>query len=292
MQQLGQACAQIVLKAAQHQFAPVDQRHLGAQGDERVSNSYNPRLRHAFFEYDAWLLGQTWSTFMILDIVEDLDFGGTAEGMVFVRQPQVRFTKGGFQAAIETSETTLTPWQAAGRQDSGNALSPDFVVRYNHGGDWGHVSASGLLRRLNHEFDDGTGTIENETATGIGLTVGGMVNFAERDDVRFQATAGCAYSGTGPMVCAMRPSSPAGSDASGRRSVKRRPPVRAASILISRPPPDVPPEIVARRPPAPATMSASVGTCNSGSSIRASIASKAMSSPVETTSPPEAAPSR
>lgn len=163
---------------------------MAGQGDERVSNSYNPRLRHAFFEYDKWLLGQTWSSFMILDIVEDLDFAGTAEGMVFVRQPQMRFTTGGLQFSVETSETTLTPWQEAGRMDSGNALSPDLVARYNHGADWGHVSAAALLRRLNHEFEDGTGVIENEATTGVGVTVGGMINLAERDDVRFQATAG------------------------------------------------------------------------------------------------------
>ena len=163
---------------------------LAGQGDERVSNSFNPRLRQAFFEYDEWLLGQTWSTFMILDIVEDLDFGGTAEGFVFVRQPQVRFTRGGLQVAVETSETTLTPWEESGRQDSGNAVVPDIVARYNLDGDWGHVSAAGILRRLNHEFEDGAGVIVNETETGFGLTVGGLVNFLERDDIRFQATAG------------------------------------------------------------------------------------------------------
>jgi hypothetical protein len=163
---------------------------LAGQGDERVSNSFNPRLRQAFFEYDEWLLGQTWSTFMILDIVEDLDFGGTAEGFVFVRQPQVRFTRGGFQVAVETSETTLTPWEESGRQDSGNAVIPDIVARYNLGGDWGHLSGAGILRRLNHEFEDGEGVVLNETENGFGFTVGGLVNFLERDDIRFQATAG------------------------------------------------------------------------------------------------------
>jgi hypothetical protein len=163
---------------------------LAGQGDERVSNSYNPRLRHAFFEYDKWLLGQTWSTFMILDLVEDLDFAGTAEGIVFVRQPQVRFTHGNFQFSVETSETTLTPWQGSGRQDSGNALSPDLVGRYNLAGEWGHASAAGIVRRLNHEFEDGDDVIQNETTTGFGLSVGGLVNVFERDDVRFQATAG------------------------------------------------------------------------------------------------------
>ena len=36
---------------------------LGAGGNERVSNSYNPRVRHAFVKYNKWLFGQTWSTF-------------------------------------------------------------------------------------------------------------------------------------------------------------------------------------------------------------------------------------
>ena len=30
-------------------------------GDERISNSRVPRLRHAFLSYDNWLFGQTWS---------------------------------------------------------------------------------------------------------------------------------------------------------------------------------------------------------------------------------------
>jgi hypothetical protein len=36
---------------------------LSGQGDERVSNSFAPRLRHAFFTYNKWLFGQTWMTF-------------------------------------------------------------------------------------------------------------------------------------------------------------------------------------------------------------------------------------
>ena len=34
---------------------------LSPGGNERVSNSYNPRLRHAFITYDKWLFGQTLS---------------------------------------------------------------------------------------------------------------------------------------------------------------------------------------------------------------------------------------
>jgi hypothetical protein len=39
---------------------------LSSQGDEKVSNSFNPRLRHFYFEWDRLLIGQTWSTFMIV----------------------------------------------------------------------------------------------------------------------------------------------------------------------------------------------------------------------------------
>ena len=47
---------------------------LSAAGDARVSNSYNPRIRHFYINYEKWLFGQTWSTFMIVIIPDDLDF--------------------------------------------------------------------------------------------------------------------------------------------------------------------------------------------------------------------------
>ena len=33
---------------------------LTSDGDERVSNSYTPRMRHAYLKYNNWLIGQTW----------------------------------------------------------------------------------------------------------------------------------------------------------------------------------------------------------------------------------------
>ena len=42
-------------------------------GDDKVSNGYNPRLRHAFFEFDKFLVGQSWSTFMIVLVHDDID---------------------------------------------------------------------------------------------------------------------------------------------------------------------------------------------------------------------------
>ena len=64
-------------------------------GDERVSNSYTPRLRQAFITYDNWLFGQAWTTFQNVGALpESLDFIGTTPGTIFARQPMIRYTDG------------------------------------------------------------------------------------------------------------------------------------------------------------------------------------------------------
>lgn len=162
---------------------------LSGQGDERISNSYNPRLRHFYFTFDGWLFGQTWTTFQILDIPEDLDFAGAADGIIFNRQPMIRWTTGNWQFAIENSETTLEQNDGSGRLTSGNAFFPDLVARYNFKGAWGNLSVAGLLRQLNHEYDD-EGTTKKESTFGFGGTFGGKIKVGEMDDLRFQFNGG------------------------------------------------------------------------------------------------------
>ena len=82
---------------------------LSGQGDEKVSNSFNPRLRHFYFEWDHLLIGQTWSTFMIVVVPDDLDFFGATEGIVASRQPMIRYKHKNWMFALENPETTLTP---------------------------------------------------------------------------------------------------------------------------------------------------------------------------------------
>ena len=60
-------------------------------GNESISNSYQPRLRQAYFTYGNWLFGQAWSTFQNVGALpETLDFIGPTESTVFIRQPMVR----------------------------------------------------------------------------------------------------------------------------------------------------------------------------------------------------------
>jgi hypothetical protein len=162
---------------------------LGTGGDERVTNSFNPRLRHAIFTYDNWLVGQTWSTFQDVGVLpENLDFIGPAESTVFVRQPQVRYTRGAWEFAAENPETTITPYGGGLRIAADDGALPDLVTRYTATLENGYVKAAALFRQLSYE----AGGVD-DTATGLGLSLSGKHVFGE-DDLRWMATWG---SGTG-----------------------------------------------------------------------------------------------
>ncbi|GIU49751.1 hypothetical protein TUM4438_34020 [Shewanella sairae] len=103
-------------------------------GNERVSNSYSPRIRQAFVSFDNWAAGQMWTTFQNPGALpENLDFVGAADGTPFVRQAMIRYTNGGFQFSAENPETTLNTYRdpAGARVTSGSGMVPDFVARYN-----------------------------------------------------------------------------------------------------------------------------------------------------------------
>ncbi|KPK63290.1 MAG: hypothetical protein AMS21_06775 [Gemmatimonas sp. SG8_38_2] len=175
---------------------------LSAQGDERISNSFAPRMRHFFFTYDKFLLGQTWTTFMILEpIVEDLDFGGTADGFIFGRQPQLRFTTGPWQFALENPETTLEPFGGGARRIEEAAVIPDLIARYNLAGEWGTIGVAGMLRQLKNEYRSADGdTVDAKYTMGYGVTAGGRIKVGRRDDLRFEASGGSGlgrYAGFG-----------------------------------------------------------------------------------------------
>ena len=90
-----------------------------SEGDERVSNSYAPRLRQAYITYDNWLFGQAWSTFQnVGTLPESLDFVGTTPGTVFVRQPMIRYTDGGLMLRPGTG---LQPTAAELQAEPGSA---------------------------------------------------------------------------------------------------------------------------------------------------------------------------
>lgn len=160
---------------------------LSGQGNERVSGSYSPRLRHAFVTYNKWLFGQTWMTFFNVGALpENLDFVGPAESTIFGRQAMIRYTNGPWQFALENPETTVTPYGGGGRIVTDDNRAPDMVARYNLKGDWGSFTIAGLLRQLRYE--NPTGTSDKESSYGI--SVSGKHIFANNDDFRWMASGG------------------------------------------------------------------------------------------------------
>ncbi|GGO69441.1 DcaP family trimeric outer membrane transporter [Bowmanella pacifica] len=155
-------------------------------GDERVSNSYSPRLRIATIEYDGWLFGQTWSTFQDVSVLpESLDFIGTTDGTIFVRQAMIRYSHGGFQVALENPETTVTPYGGGGRIVTDDNSVPDLVLRYTHKADWGHVSGAALIRQL--AYDNGVNIDTTETAAAFSISAKFNIG---KDDIKVMYNAG------------------------------------------------------------------------------------------------------
>ena len=160
---------------------------LAPSGNERVSNSYQPRLRHAFLTYNNWLFGQTWMTFFNVGALpENLAFVGPAESTIFGRQAMIRYTSGNWQFAIENPETTITPYGGGGRIVTDDNKVPDLVLRYNLKGDWGGFTAAGIVRQL--RYDSGPGVSDSETGWGISLS--GKFVFGNKDDFRWMASTG------------------------------------------------------------------------------------------------------
>ncbi len=150
----------------------------GSDGNALVSNSYEPRMRHAFISYKNWKVGQTWSTFMPLaSIAEALDFGGAHVGQVFIRQGQIRYTNGGLELALENP---------ANATDDNQSI-PDVVARYTFKGDFGQLAVAALART----FDD-NGVAGHADGTQLAYSISGKINTFGKDDFRFAYNAGAA----------------------------------------------------------------------------------------------------
>lgn len=152
-------------------------------GNQSATNTYGVTLRHAYMYWNNWLAGQTWSNFMdAASIPEAVDFVGPTDGVLFVRQAQVRYTRGGLSVALENPETTLV-----GAPNSDRGPVPDLTVRYGWKGDWGTFGVAGLLRQLKVD-NQATGADASKMAGG--LTLGGKWVMGDSDSLHYQLTGG------------------------------------------------------------------------------------------------------
>lgn len=151
------------------------------------------RLRHAYGEYGNWLGGQTHSLFMDIDAFPNIiDYWGPA-GMVFLRNPQIRysFLKGDnvIAVAIEHPSDDIDPGKLRtigedlGVQGQSDEKFPDitFLSRINR--EWGHIQGSAILRSIGFETL-GTKTNEPKTRqTGYGINLSSNFKVAGKDKI-------------------------------------------------------------------------------------------------------------
>ena len=150
---------------------------FGGGGNEIFSNSYSPRLRHAYGSWNGWTVGQTWSNFMPIESYPTtVDFNGPA-GIPFIRQAQVRYTfpvsdQVSISASLENSEFSgrdaagpIAESTTSGIRAGIDTL-PDFTLAATWKTDRALVKLAGLVRK----FDS---PASSDTATGWGINLSG-----------------------------------------------------------------------------------------------------------------------
>lgn len=136
------------------------------------------RLRHAYGEYNGWLIGQTWSTFMdVDDLPETVDFNGPI-GAPFSRRAMVRYAFGDAKAAVRVTLAAEDPADLAGGPSTGNKV-PQLVARLDKTFDWGAIN----LRAMTH-----TKRSESEVKRGYGFGIGGNYKLGDKDSLMGQYT--------------------------------------------------------------------------------------------------------
>jgi hypothetical protein len=135
------------------QAAPGTPQALG-QGTQRTTNAYDLAMRRAFVQFDRWMFGQEFTNFSNPAVYpESTDYVGGVDGLIFVRQPMVRYSlpldKGlTLHLAAENPETASATAGAAALIENGEDHAPDFTARLEYAGKFGFLDVAALGRQL------------------------------------------------------------------------------------------------------------------------------------------------
>jgi len=152
------------------------------------------RLRHAYGEWGPLLAGQTNTLFMDGDIFPNvIDYWGPP-GMVFLRNPQLRYTpyrddNMWFAIAIERPGNDVDPGQireidpALGANIQSDEKYPDLSMQYQYHDDWGHVQLAGMLRRVGFDTLGTAGNEPNGAKLGWGIDATAVIKMFEKDKI-------------------------------------------------------------------------------------------------------------
>ncbi len=172
-------------------------------GDDAGETTF--RLRHAYGELGPILAGQTWSVFMDPDVLPNtIDYWGPV-GMVFFRNPQVRWTPYDDEAisaavAIESPGSALDAGKADTEElqiagltfDSWNRF-PDLTGHVRLDQEWGHIQFAAIVRYLGYEIRALNGSGPDGWEIGAAGNLSGSFNLFENDQILWQLAGGQGF---------------------------------------------------------------------------------------------------
>jgi hypothetical protein len=161
-------------------------------GSDAGDTKFN--LRHAWVEVGGLGFGQTNSNFMDISIFPNVvDWWGPS-GMVFNRNPQLRYTwlrdDGEFALALEKPNGSfnsgifgeLSP--AFDEAATDKTHYPDITAHWRQSFDWGHYQVAGVFRQLEFETRGTPGNEPDGDDIGWGVNLTSVINTFGRDQLK------------------------------------------------------------------------------------------------------------
>ena len=174
-------------------YIEVDFSSASSASNEKASNAFIPRLRHAYGTLGGFTLGQTFTTFMNVSAFPEVNDLNGPVGIMNIRQPLFRYQYnrdwGKLFVAVENPETTLVT-TAGSRIAPDDDRLPDMVGKVEFTGDWGNWSLAGMLREIRSDGAVVAGVADS--AWGGAVSASGRIRLAGQDNLRFNLAYGNA----------------------------------------------------------------------------------------------------
>src|SRR6266566_3637429 len=160
------------------------------EGDLFGTNATTPRLRHAYAQARNVLIGQTFSNFMDPDGFPDtLDFQGP-NGMVNLRNPQLRYgfalsPNTTFYVSVEKPSSDVI-FKTPQFTDQPNSPSPDGAIRLRRELERGHFQVAWVFRSISAFLPNG----KTDSVFGWGVNTSLGFKTIGKDNVIFAVAAG------------------------------------------------------------------------------------------------------
>ncbi len=141
------------------------------------------RLRHFYGQWGRLLAGQTYSLFMDIDMFPNvIDYWGPS-GMVFLRNPQVRWTlasgDNNLAVALENPNDDIDTGEYDRIYPDNTVQSdlelPDVTAQWRINQSWGHLQAGGILRKVGYESANSPDGDPSGSEIGWGLNLSSNV---------------------------------------------------------------------------------------------------------------------